>query len=204
MAESPKPRRRGGSLTPACCAVLSDTAACPPIVIGTVNRVASLCVSQIPARYRSRKRGCGTRDSHRRWLNTDPCGLICASLTWFIVLYCSFVVTFVVLGGWWGNTPGAWMHGVAFNFFASLSLASHARAMLSNPGATPLTSHPTQPSGWSRTCSKCDNHKPERAHHCSLCGRCIIKMDRELFFSPPAVAPATHKQQSMWQLHMHP
>jgi hypothetical protein len=178
---SPKPRvrRRGASLVPGCCAVLSDSAACPPLLVGAVNSAASLCMSTIPARYRSRKRGCGTRDSHRRWLNTDPCGLVCASLTWVIVLYCSYVVTFTVLGQWWGSTPGAWLHGLAFNLLASLSLASHGRAMLSNPGATPLTSRPTHPAGWNSTCKKCNNHKPERAHHCSLCGRCILKMDRE-------------------------
>ena len=182
MSTSPKPlpRRRASasSSAPRCCAVLSDTTACPPLLVGAVERAASLCVSAVPARYRSRKRGCGTRDAHRRWLNTDPCGLICAGLTWVIVLYCSATVTLGVLAEWWGNTPGAWAHGLAFNLLASLALASHARAMLSNPGATPLTSRPTQPSGWNKMCSKCDNHKPERAHHCSLCGRCIIKMDR--------------------------
>ena len=26
-------------------------------------------------------------------------------------------------------------------------------------------------------CRKCKAFKPVRAHHCSLCGRCIIKMD---------------------------
>lgn len=26
-------------------------------------------------------------------------------------------------------------------------------------------------------CSKCNNHKPERAHHCSICGRCVMHMD---------------------------
>ncbi|CAN0403425.1 unnamed protein product, partial [Hapterophycus canaliculatus] len=26
-------------------------------------------------------------------------------------------------------------------------------------------------------CYKCDAFKPPRAHHCSLCQRCIVKMD---------------------------
>ena len=194
MSTSTKPRQRRRSVVPKCCASLSDTTACPPVLVSCVDRLASQFYSSLPSKLRSRKRGCGTRDSHRRWLNTDPCGLICAGLTWVIVLYCSFAVTFTVLAGWWGNTLGAWLHGLAFNFLASLSLASHARAMLSNPGATPLTSRPTQPSGWSRMCSKCDNHKPERAHHCSLCGRCIIKMDRALLFCTRAqrASPLRH------------
>lgn len=31
-------------------------------------------------------------------------------------------------------------------------------------------------------CSKCNNYKPERAHHCSTCGKCIIKMDHHCVF----------------------
>ena len=26
-------------------------------------------------------------------------------------------------------------------------------------------------------CQKCKSIKPERAHHCSVCGRCVMKMD---------------------------
>jgi hypothetical protein len=139
--------------------------------------MASLCVSAVPARYRSRKRGCGTRDSHKYWLNLDPCGLICAGLSWSIVLYCAGVVASLTLGPWYAGAPWAGRaHCAAFWTLAALALASHARAMLSNPGATPLNSHPVSSAGWARTCLKCDNHKPARAHHCSICGRCIMKM----------------------------
>lgn len=31
-------------------------------------------------------------------------------------------------------------------------------------------------------CRKCDNFKPERAHHCSACGHCIKKMDHHCFW----------------------
>jgi palmitoyltransferase len=33
------------------------------------------------------------------------------------------------------------------------------------------------PSGEVRYCEKCKAIKPDRAHHCSMCGRCILKMD---------------------------
>lgn len=26
-------------------------------------------------------------------------------------------------------------------------------------------------------CDKCDSFKPLRAHHCSVCGKCVLKMD---------------------------
>ena len=28
-----------------------------------------------------------------------------------------------------------------------------------------------------RYCSECSHVKPDRAHHCSVCGQCVLKMD---------------------------
>ena len=36
----------------------------------------------------------------------------------------------------------------------------------------------TRPSRAKRLCRRCNAYKPERAHHCSICKRCIIKMDQ--------------------------
>lgn len=49
-------------------------------------------------------------------------------------------------------------------------------AMFSNPGAVPVHSKPTNPAFYSTECYKCNNFKPPRAHHCSACNRCIIKV----------------------------
>ena len=152
----------------------SDSSACPPALLAALSLVCGAAGALLPAKLRRRRAGCGTRDSHRFWLNTEPCGLLCATLSWAIVLYCESVVLRLTLGGWYAAARGAGaVHAV---IFSALALASHARAMLSNPGATPNNSKPTTPAGWLRTCTKCDNHKPARAHHCSICGRCIIKM----------------------------
>jgi hypothetical protein len=43
-----------------------------------------------------RREGCGVSDSNRIWLNVECCGLTCASITWCIVLFCTY--TFVVSG----------------------------------------------------------------------------------------------------------
>ena len=178
---SPAPRRAKPKANASVVAtrMCADSGSCPAPLVSLVNRAASLFASSLPARLRRRKRGCGTRDHHKQWLNMEPCGLLCASLVWVIVLYCAAVFNGVVVLGWYAEAPlqGA-AHFLAFNLCASLALACHARAMLSNPGATPATSRPTHPAGWLRTCSKCNNHKPERAHHCSICGRCVLKMDR--------------------------
>lgn len=66
------------------------------------------------------------------WFIQDCCGLVCASITWFLVFFADFVVTFVMLlpsrSFWYAVT-----NGVAFNSLAVLALASHLRTMLTDP-----------------------------------------------------------------------
>jgi hypothetical protein len=48
----------------------------------------------------------------------------------------------------------------------------------------PLLMQPPLPSSrkkGKRICRRCNSFKPKRAHHCSICRRCIIKMDRKCF-----------------------
>lgn len=66
-----------------------------------------------------------------------------------------------------------------FNTGALLALWSHAKAMLTDPGAVPMDAKPTNPTPGSfpRHCRRCNTYKPPRAHHCSICERCVVKMD---------------------------
>lgn len=68
----------------------------------------------------------------RVWFIQDGCGMVCASMTWFLVMYAEFVVNFVMLlpsKSFWYSL----INGVAFNFLAVLALASHLRTMLTDP-----------------------------------------------------------------------
>lgn len=38
------------------------------------------------------------------------------------------------------------------------------------------------PSTKTRICGKCGLTKPERAHHCSICNRCVMKMDHHWYW----------------------
>jgi palmitoyltransferase ZDHHC3/7/25 len=181
-----RPAARGRSclLSGAC----SDQASFPPWLTRLSRSLGLTASSMVPPRLR-RKQGCGTSDKHKLWLNTDACGIITASLTWIIVLYCNWVVITQVLGSWYAHhVLQRVLHCIFFMSFSTLALISHAKAMLSNPGAVPLSSKPTHTSGWNRLCQKCDNHKPSRAHHCSVCGRCVIKMGED------RAAPRRHPQ----------
>ena len=67
-------------------------------------------------------------------------------------------------------------------FFTLLTLISYERAVFTNPGPItikiiPLKLQATNPDLYGKSCRKCDNWKPPRAHHCSRCDTCVFKMD---------------------------
>ncbi|CAI9150593.1 unnamed protein product [Rangifer tarandus platyrhynchus] len=125
-----------------------------------------------------------SRPAGTMWFIRDGCGIACAIVTWFLVLYAEFVVLFVML------IPSrdyvySVINGLVFNLLAFLALASHCRAMLTDPGAVPkgnatkefIESLQLKPGQAVYKCPKCCSIKPDRAHHCSVCKRCIRKMD---------------------------
>jgi palmitoyltransferase len=69
---------------------------------------------------------------------------------------------------------------LAFVAISALAVASHLRAMLTDPGAVPRAYQPAHLLVEEEAlpmCSRCNGFKPPRAHHCSQCDRCIMKMD---------------------------
>lgn len=120
----------------------------------------------------------------RVWCIKDICGIVCVVLTWLLILYADFVILFVIV------SP---THSTLYNFFnvtlfqtlAVLAITSHLRAMLTDPGSVPrgnATTEAIRRLGLQEgqvvfKCPKCCSIKPERAHHCSVCQRCIRKMD---------------------------
>ena len=96
-------------------------------------------------------------------------------------------------------------HRTAFTLVAALAVYAHFKAMTTNPGAVPPDATPLEemkdllnqqsaedPNSslmvedkpppqrkGRRLCRRCNTFKPKRAHHCSVCKRCIVKMDRK-------------------------
>jgi len=123
------------------------------------------------------------------WVRSDPCGLFSASFTILLILFAEYVVVAILLLPWYGMS---W-HVVAYSILSILSMVSHSRAQFTDPGAVPRSAIPTiapqapvevppgqiappAPLG-PRVCRKCKTVKPNKAHHCSSCGRCIVRMD---------------------------
>lgn len=89
------------------------------------------------------------------WFIRDGCGIACAIVTWFLVLYAEFVVLFVML------IPSrdyvySIINGILFNLLAFLALASHCRAMLTDPvsmsGPVLTSPHSSSGPGLATTC----------------------------------------------------
>lgn len=120
----------------------------------------------------------------RIWLVKDCCGLVCAAMTWGLVLFAeyAFLVLFFIPGQF---SLSLFLDTIFFNGFAFLALFSHFRAMTSDPGICPkieltpesVRDAKTRPDQVIYKCQKCKSIKPERAHHCSVCGKCVMKMD---------------------------
>jgi len=114
----------------------------------------------------------------------DVCGIICAAFTWFLILFAQYVVLTCILIPE-ENAFYKFSNLIIFEFMSFLALVSHYRTMCTDPGAVPrgtATKEAIEQLGLSEgqvlyKCQKCCSTKPERAHHCSVCQRCIKKMD---------------------------
>lgn len=78
------------------------------------------------------------RDMHnkccggRAWCVQDICGIICAVLTWFLILYAEFVVMAVIL--WPSPYPVySTINMIIYNTLSFLAFTSHLRTMFSDP-----------------------------------------------------------------------
>lgn len=234
---------------------------------------------------RKRPAACGTGFYVRHWCNKDPCGLICAAISWFLVLYAECTVVVRVPSGLVsaGQDPSAaWLTlmarlcegrgAVPVDGALAARHAAHGRvhgallpgarlarqryptesgrsdgsvlhltvsvcvswptAMLTDPGAVPESALPLALANATskdeisryggryqdeqgarntvtnervvlvatrleeqkyRTCRRCRQFKPGRAHHCSICDRCVIKMDHHCPWVNNCVGLGNHK-----------
>ena len=119
------------------------------------------------------------------------------------------MTSYSIIVPWLGmhNVSGV-VNLVVFNLIAMLAVISHFRAMTTDPGsvpncAIPLTSDAEEfdyeaqdkvkGTKYKKFCKRCNAFKPRRAHHCSVCKRCIIKMDHHCPWLNNCVGIGNHK-----------
>lgn len=113
------------------------------------------------------------------------------------------------------KTRGA-LYIVAFNIFMLLFLWAFWKTVLSDAGRPSeypnlVLTHPAEPgvieapepferdgktwlpSAYARYCVTCRYPKPDRAHHCSMCKRCVLKMDHHCIWLNNCVGMKNYK-----------
>uniref|UniRef100_A0A0K0FZG3 Palmitoyltransferase n=2 Tax=Strongyloides TaxID=6247 RepID=A0A0K0FZG3_STRVS len=129
----------------------------------------------------SRNHACG-----RKWMVNDACGIVCLFITWFLMLYGQFCVCTVMLSSFEYHPLHQSINFIIFQCFFILAGISHYKTVFTDPGAVPIGNLTEEHIARLQRensnkklyqCIKCCSVKPDRAHHCSVCDRCINKMD---------------------------
>lgn len=120
------------------------------------------------------------------WLVKDCCGIACLILAWLLMAFSQYALISIVILPI-KDTAKKYLNLVIFELFFILSLVAHFKTILTDPGSVPQkTATPelmreislnASPNLVVYKCSECCSIKPDRAHHCSVCKRCIRKMD---------------------------
>ena len=66
---------------------------------------------------------------------------------------------------------------IIFYFFVIMATLCHVLTILTDPGTIDYELLAKLQQNDKTNCNKCQNQRPQRAHHCSICKVCIMKMD---------------------------
>lgn len=115
----------------------------------------------------------------RCWCVCSDSGVIFASLTWAVIGFVAFVTSTHAVAA----TEWMLLHRALYATVITLIYLSHGRAMWSDPGfvmdeaKAPDVSSAVSNLASIRWCRHCGIVKPDGAHHCSTCQRCVHAMD---------------------------
>ena len=147
---------------------------------------------------------------------SDPCGLVCAIITHFVVQFVNYVTVFRVIAPWLLTAEKYRLGILSILFFEAiicLIVWSHLKCMLSDPGTIPrvhvkekllviqdhMNAFLTERGEDGRRliarpwCAKCSNYKPIHTHHCSYCSCCIEDFDHHCPWMNNCIGKRNHK-----------
>ena len=97
-------------------------------------------------------------------------------MVWVLMLYSAATISALTATG--GISI---LTGEIYVVLVFLSLASHAKTSLTDPGSVPIQAIPSERQRLLRDshsmCGQCQTFKPPGSHHCRICNRCISRMD---------------------------
>uniref|UniRef100_A0A7S0T2N3 S-acyltransferase n=1 Tax=Mantoniella antarctica TaxID=81844 RepID=A0A7S0T2N3_9CHLO len=125
-----------------------------------------------------------------------------------LTYYTTVVVVYGPLAGQ-DNSDGKFAKGVLVVYHALILMVlwSYFACVLTEPGRVPDSWQPppedeeeeaaetckSNSEKRRRFCRKCTQWKPERCHHCSVCGRCVLKMDHHCVWIANCVGAYNYK-----------
>ncbi|KAJ9148444.1 Palmitoyltransferase [Pleurostoma richardsiae] len=140
--------------------------------------------------------------------------LCCSLFTYFPLVFVYGLTTWALfvlisIGSVTTKSPwiGKWSSIVGTSLYLMLNWC-YTTAVFTPPGSTtndngystlPTHAPPTATSftvkanGETRFCKKCQARKPDRAHHCSTCRRCVLKMDHHCPWLATCIGLRNHK-----------
>jgi palmitoyltransferase len=121
----------------------------------------------------------------------------------FSIIYVLFGFAVTVLytfvtSEWAEHSIFGHLHMALFYSIAIIALVSHARAARTNPGRVPKNAEPLEKEGQNsryiyRECRYCESYRPPRAHHCTICDACIVKLDHHCPWTGQCIGIGNHK-----------
>jgi len=85
----------------------------------------------------------GTYDGADVWLNTDPCGIICGSVTLILIAFAMYTTNTIILFPWYRSSPlASIVNLIIFNSLCILAAICHVLTMTTDPGAVPKDALP--------------------------------------------------------------
>ncbi|KAH7667922.1 Protein S-acyltransferase protein [Dioscorea alata] len=125
-------------------------------------------------------------------------------IVFFIMIYFYYATVFETIDNWLGlNSIVGFLNAVLFSLLTMMTILTYIMAIMSDPGTVPLRYrdlenpdiplHEVKKNGELRFCMKCSCYRPPRAHHCSICDKCILKMDHHCIWVSNCVGHQNYK-----------
>ncbi|KAK1680630.1 hypothetical protein QYE76_041478 [Lolium multiflorum] len=101
-------------------------------------------------------------------------------------------------GGGRGSVAAAATILAAFHLLLAMMLWCYLMVVFTDPGSVPqnwrrAAEEDEEQGHTPRYCSRCQNGKPPRCHHCSVCDRCVLKMDHHCVWVVNCVGARNYK-----------
>jgi len=118
----------------------------------------------------------------------------------FFGLFSFIVYTFFVqILPYWVTPFTSWyyIHTIISIFLMINIIFNYVSVIRTDPGTTPSTlslyDYESAPYEQPKVCKKCQRIKPPRAHHCTICKKCVLKMDHHCPWVMNCVGHQNHK-----------